>query len=90
MGRSASLLTLECALRCHPNMTFIGEEVQQKKQSLKQLVAMTADLVESRAKVGKLYGVILLPEGLIEFIPEVRSWSFLKDRNQQGPSMPNE
>lgn len=71
MGRSASLLTLECALRCHPNMTFIGEEVLAKKQSLKQLVAMTADLVEARAKIGKLYGVILLPEGLIEFIPEV-------------------
>lgn len=71
MGRSASLLTLECALRCHPNMTFIGEEVLAKKQSLKQLVAVTADLVEERAKNGKLYGVILLPEGLIEFIPEV-------------------
>lgn len=71
MGRSASLLTLECALRCHPNMTFVGEEVQAKKQSLKALVAMTADLVEARAKLGKHYGVILLPEGLIEFIPEV-------------------
>ncbi|CDJ51240.1 phosphofructokinase, putative [Eimeria brunetti] len=71
MGRSASLLTLECSLRCHPNMTFVGEEVQAKKQSLKELVAMTADLVETRAKLGKLYGVILLPEGLIEFIPEV-------------------
>ncbi|KAL8272159.1 hypothetical protein Esti_003928 [Eimeria stiedai] len=71
MGRSASLLTLECALRCHPNLTFIGEEVQAKKQSLKQLVSMTADLVEARAKLGKHYGVILLPEGLIEFMPEV-------------------
>lgn len=71
MGRSASLLTLECALRCHPNMTFIGEEVLARKQSLKQLVCMTADLVEARGKLGKFYGVILLPEGLIEFIPEV-------------------
>ncbi|EPR62328.1 phosphofructokinase PFKII [Toxoplasma gondii ME49] len=71
MGRSASLITLECALQTHPNYTFIGEEVMAKKQSLRQLVEALVDLVEARYAKGKQYGVVLLPEGLIEFIPEV-------------------
>ncbi|CBZ54173.1 hypothetical protein NCLIV_046050 [Neospora caninum Liverpool] len=71
MGRSASLITLECALQTHPNYTFIGEEVLAKKQSLRQLVEALVDLVEARHAQGKQYGVVLLPEGLIEFIPEV-------------------
>ncbi len=72
MGRSASNITLECALRTHPNLALIGEEVQAKQLSLRQVVEQVADLVEERAKIGKNYGVVLLPEGLIEFIPEVQ------------------
>ncbi|PFH35077.1 phosphofructokinase PFKII [Besnoitia besnoiti] len=71
MGRSASLITLECALQTHPNYTFIGEEVLAKKQSLRELVQALVDLVEARYASGKQYGIVLLPEGLIEFIPEV-------------------
>lgn len=79
MGRSASLLTLECALRTRPNLAFIGEEVLAKKQSLKQLVDFTVDLVQDRYKAGLNYGVVLLPEGLIEFIPEVRCVSMQRE-----------
>lgn len=73
MGRSASHIALEVALRTHPNCTLIGEEVAAKRQSLAQIVEMLCDVVESRAKAGKNFGLILVPEGLIEFIPEVRS-----------------
>lgn len=71
MGRSASHVTLECALSTCPNLTFIGEEVGAKKMTLKQIVGEIADLVCKRADMGKSYGVILIPEGLIEFIPEI-------------------
>jgi pyrophosphate--fructose-6-phosphate 1-phosphotransferase len=72
MGRSASHITLECALRTRPNLAFIGEEVAKKKQSLTQLVEQVADMVCARAKIGKNYGGILIPEGIIEFIPEFK------------------
>lgn len=72
MGRSASHVALECALKTHPNMTLIGEEIAERKLTLNQLLNEIADLVEKRAKMGKNYGVILLPEGLIEFIPEFK------------------
>jgi len=68
MGRSASHIALECALATHPNLTLIGEE----KQSLSQTVAAIADLIVERKNKGKEYGIILLPEGLIEFIPEFK------------------
>lgn len=71
MGRSASNIALECALQTRPNLCFIGEEVQQQNRSLQSLVDELVDLVEKRAAEGKRYGIILLPEGLIEFIPEV-------------------
>jgi pyrophosphate--fructose-6-phosphate 1-phosphotransferase len=72
MGRSASHVALECALVTHPNLTFIGEEVAQLKRSLKQIVKEIADLITTRAQEKKHFGVIVIPEGLIEFIPEVR------------------
>ncbi len=71
MGRSASHIALECALTTQPNLTLIGEEVAQKQTTLAQIVAQIADLVCHRAEIGKQYGVILIPEGLIEFIPEI-------------------
>lgn len=72
MGRSASHVALECALQTHPNLTLIGEEIAYKKMTLSQIVHTIADLISQRANVGKNYGVALIPEGLIEFIPEMR------------------
>jgi diphosphate-dependent phosphofructokinase len=71
MGRSASHIALECAFATQPNLTLIGEEVAAGKMTLSQIVAQIADLVCARAELGKQYGVILIPEGLIEFIPEI-------------------
>lgn len=71
MGRSASHITLECALQTHPNVTLIGEEVQAKKQSLQQVVQYIADIVQKRSAIGKDFGVVLVPEGIVEFIPEI-------------------
>lgn len=73
MGRSASHITLECALATHPNCAFIGEEVASEKKSLKQISEELTQLIVKRVAAGKNYGVILVPEGLIEFIPEVRA-----------------
>lgn len=70
MGRSASHLTLECALQTHINMALIGEEVAERKQTLKDVVFQIADLICERAEQNKNFGVILIPEGLLEFIPE--------------------
>ena len=72
MGRSASHITLECALQTHPNLVFISEEVAEKKQTLKDLIDAICDLICQRASKGKNYGVILLPEGMVEFIPEMK------------------
>lgn len=73
MGRSASHIALECALLTKPNLTLIGEEVAEKKMTLKQITAQIADLIEKRGNQGKNYGVILIPEGIIEFIPEMKT-----------------
>ncbi|KAI5063494.1 hypothetical protein GOP47_0022041 [Adiantum capillus-veneris] len=72
MGRAASHITLECALQTHPNIAVIGEEVAQFKQTLKQVTEFITDVIVKRAEHGKNYGVILIPEGLIDFIPEVQ------------------
>lgn len=72
MGRSASHITLECALQTRPNLALIGEEVEAKQKTLKDLTNEIADLVVKRAAQGKEYGVILIPEGIIEFIPEFK------------------
>jgi len=67
MGRSASHIAVECALLTQPNLTIIGEE----RKSLAQIVQDIADLIIRRKAVGKEFGVILVPEGLIEFMPEM-------------------
>ncbi|XP_052202843.1 pyrophosphate--fructose 6-phosphate 1-phosphotransferase subunit beta-like [Diospyros lotus] len=72
MGRAASHITLECALQTHPNVTLVGEEVALKKQTLKSVTDYVVDVICKRAELGFNYGVILLPEGLIDFIPEVQ------------------
>ncbi len=71
MGRSASHIALECALKTQPNICIVSEEVEQKKMTLKQIVNNIADTVAQRAEQGDNYGVVLIPEGLIEFIPEM-------------------
>ncbi|KAL0916571.1 hypothetical protein M5K25_014095 [Dendrobium thyrsiflorum] len=73
MGRAASHITLECALQTHPNITIIGEEVSAKKQTLKNVTDYITDIICKRAELGYNYGVILIPEGLIDFIPEVQT-----------------
>lgn len=69
MGRSASHIALECALLTHPNFTLIGEE----RKSLETLVREIADLIVRRKEKGKEFGVILIPEGVIEFMPDIES-----------------
>ena len=73
MGRSASHIALECALLTQPNITLIGEEIAKKKMTLKEITQSITDLIEKRSNQGKNYGVILIPEGVIEFIPEIKS-----------------
>ncbi|KAG0470580.1 hypothetical protein HPP92_017280 [Vanilla planifolia] len=73
MGRAASHITLECALQTHPNITIIGEEVSAKKQTLKNVTDYITNVICKRAELGYNYGVILIPEGLIDFIPEVQT-----------------
>lgn len=71
MGRSASHIALECALSTQPNLTLIGEE----RRSLDAIVDEIASLVIARHSVKKDYGIILIPEGLIEFVPELGKWA---------------
>lgn len=72
MGRSASHIALECAFQTHPNFTVISEEVAEEKKSLTALVEEICELICERAERNKDYGVILIPEGVIEFIPEFK------------------
>lgn len=72
MGRSASHLTLECALNTQPNIALIGEEIEEKKKTLQEIVKEITDVVVQRAKQDKPYGLILIPEGIVEFIPEFK------------------
>ncbi|MDA3956969.1 diphosphate--fructose-6-phosphate 1-phosphotransferase [Oceanispirochaeta sp.] len=71
MGRSASHIGLECALQTQPNICIISEEVEARKMTLKQVVDQIVDVVVQRSARGMNFGVALIPEGLIEFIPEV-------------------
>jgi pyrophosphate--fructose-6-phosphate 1-phosphotransferase len=73
MGRSASHIALECALQTHPNIALISEEVAAKKQTLDDIVDMMASVIAKRAEKGMNFGVALIPEGLIEFIPEIKA-----------------
>ena len=70
MGRSASHVALECALETQPNICLIGEEVAEKKMTLAQITNYIADAVEKRGNAGKNFGVAIIPEGIVEFVPE--------------------
>ncbi len=72
MGRSASHIALECALKTQPTYTIISEEVAEKKMTLRQIVTDIAKVVKERSVAGKDFGVVLVPEGLIEFVPEIK------------------
>jgi diphosphate-dependent phosphofructokinase len=72
MGRSASHVTLACALKTQINLALIGEEVSACNQTMHELVSQIADLICARSEAGKNYGVILIPEGIIEFIAEFK------------------
>lgn len=72
MGRSASHIALECALQTQPNIAIISEEVAAKKMTLGQIVEEIALVVAARAAAGMNFGVALIPEGLIEFVPEIK------------------
>jgi len=72
MGRSASHIGLECVLQTQANICIISEEVEQKKQTLDEVVTYIADIVAKRAANGENFGTALIPEGLIEFIPSLK------------------
>ena len=71
MGRSASHIALECALQCQPNICLISEEVEAKDYTLNDIVEQICNAVVARAEKGDNFGVVLVPEGLIEFIPAI-------------------
>ncbi len=73
MGRSASHVALEAALQTQPNITLISEEVEEKKMSLESIINYMCDIIVKRADMGKNFGIAIVPEGLIEFIPEMKS-----------------
>ncbi|MBQ1798376.1 MAG: diphosphate--fructose-6-phosphate 1-phosphotransferase, partial [Muribaculaceae bacterium] len=73
MGRSASHIALECALQTRPNCCIISEEVEAKNMTLADIVDGIADVVAARAANGNNFGIVLIPEGLIEFIPAMKS-----------------
>lgn len=73
MGRSASHITLECALQTGVNLALISEEIELKGHTLSHIVNRIADMVAARFDIGKAYSAILIPEGLIEFIPEFKT-----------------
>ncbi len=73
MGRSASHIALECALQTQPNVCIVSEEVEAKNQTLQDVVNYIADIVAKRAEQGNNFGTVLIPEGLIEFIPAMKN-----------------
>lgn len=72
MGRSASHITLECALQTQPNIAIISEEVEAKRMSLSEIVDDIVKVIVERGNAGLNFGTVLIPEGLIEFIPNVK------------------
>ena len=72
MGRSASHIALECALQTQPNICLVSEEVERKNMSLDDVVTYIADIVARRAAEGNNFGTVLIPEGLIEFVPAIK------------------
>ncbi|MFA6646922.1 MAG: diphosphate--fructose-6-phosphate 1-phosphotransferase [Sphaerochaetaceae bacterium] len=73
MGRSASHIALECALRTQPNACLIGEEIEANGTELTEIVDYLASIVAKRAEKGRNFGVVLIPEGIVEFIPEMKT-----------------
>ncbi|MDR1332392.1 MAG: diphosphate--fructose-6-phosphate 1-phosphotransferase [Tannerella sp.] len=72
MGRSASHVALECALQTHPNVCLISEEVEAKNMTLDDIIDYIAEIIAARACAGDNFGTVLIPEGLIEFIPAMK------------------
>jgi pyrophosphate--fructose-6-phosphate 1-phosphotransferase len=72
MGRSASHIALECALQTHPNICIISEEVEAENMSLDDIINRIATIVARRAEDGNNFGTVLIPEGLVEFIPAMK------------------
>ena len=72
MGRDASQVALDCALQTQPNITLIGEEIQEENMLLHDIAENMCDVIEERALNGKNYGVILIPEGIIQFMPSMK------------------
>ncbi|KAL4579154.1 hypothetical protein LXL04_015291 [Taraxacum kok-saghyz] len=90
MGRKASHVALECTLQSHPNMVILGEEVAASKLTIFDITKQICDAVQARAEQEKYHGVILLPEGLIESIPEI--YALLQEIHillRQGVSVDN-
>ena len=73
MGRSASHVALECALETQPNICLVSEEVEEKKMSLSDIADQIADSVAARAAKGMNFGVAIIPEGVVEFVPEFKA-----------------
>jgi len=73
MGRSASHIALECALATRPNICLIGEEVEAKQMTLSDITTLVCEIIAKRAESGYNFGVALVPEGLVEFVPEMRA-----------------
>ncbi|BAG83826.1 pyrophosphate--fructose-6-phosphate 1-phosphotransferase [Candidatus Azobacteroides pseudotrichonymphae genomovar. CFP2] len=73
MGRSASHIALECALQVQPNICIISEEIEAKNQSLDDIIQYIANIVAQRASNGDNFGTVLVPEGLVEFIPTMKN-----------------
>lgn len=85
MGRSASHVALEAALQTQPNITLISEEVEQKKMSLASIIDYITDIVVRRSEMGKNFGIAVIPEGLIEFVPELKT--MIANLNDIMPSL---
>ncbi|MCL2208800.1 MAG: diphosphate--fructose-6-phosphate 1-phosphotransferase [Treponema sp.] len=72
MGRAASHIALECAFQTQPNICLISEEIEEKKLSLDQIIDQICDSIVKRSENGDNFGVVLIPEGLVEFVPEIK------------------
>lgn len=73
MGRSASHIALECALQTQPNICLISEEIEAEKKTLRDITEDIASVIAKRAANGENFGIVLIPEGLVEFVPEMKA-----------------
>ena len=71
MGRSASHISLEVSLQTQVNLGLVGEEIEAKGMTLNEIISQISEIVISRSEAGRDYGVVIVPEGIVEFIPEV-------------------